>query len=308
MRERRPSLAYTLESLVSTVFGVTKRAAAISLFERPSAASAAMRRSVGVSSPVAGAAPADAGELGTRLVGPEARAELARSRQRLLERLSRRPLHPRAPSRRAQRQQRAGVLERHRDSLVLGKRLLERAERAFEIAARGGETSPRQRAADASAEARSSCAPWRSRMLEQRLGLFHATERDQRFDLVGGEAHRAGLPDTARLEPRAERAEQPVHRIEPLERELQKPERASADDRRHHHAALLGAPRASISASARAPSTSPRAARTSARTPRAKSALRLLVGLERELDPLLGVPPRLLPASRQELGPAELGE
>ena len=39
-----------------------------------------------------------------------------------------------------------------------------------------------------------------------------------------------------------------------------------------------------------------------------KNALRLLVGLESEVDPLLGVPLGLLPASRQELRPAKLGE
>ncbi len=48
-----------------------------------------------------------------------------------------------------------------------------------------------------------------------------------------------------------------------------------------------GASASVVSASARAPSTSPRAARTSPRTPSAVEALRLLVGLERDLDSLL---------------------
>src|SRR5919198_87800 len=51
VRERTPTFAYSRESIVPTVFGVTKSAPAISLFERPSATSSASRRSVGVSSP-----------------------------------------------------------------------------------------------------------------------------------------------------------------------------------------------------------------------------------------------------------------
>ena len=42
--------------------------------------------------------------------------------------------------------------------------------------------------------------------------------------------------------------------------------------------------------------------------PERDEALRLLVGLERQLDPLLRVPPRFVPPAREELGPAELGE
>ena len=99
------------------------------------------------------------------------------------------------------------------------KRLLQRDERAFEIAARGGDEASAA-AADASAEARSSCAACRSRMPSSASASSDATECDQRFDLVSGEAHGAGLPDAARLELRAERAKHAVHRIEPLEREL----------------------------------------------------------------------------------------
>ncbi len=49
LREWMPSLAYMRESFVSTVFGVSNNAAAISLFERPSATNSAIRRSLGVS-------------------------------------------------------------------------------------------------------------------------------------------------------------------------------------------------------------------------------------------------------------------
>ena len=48
VRERTPSLRYTRVSVASTVFGVTKRRAAISPFRSPSLASAATRASVGV--------------------------------------------------------------------------------------------------------------------------------------------------------------------------------------------------------------------------------------------------------------------
>ena len=66
-------------------------AAAISLFERPSAARAATRSSVSVSSVRCRLAPADPPELAACLVRPQARAELLEDRERLLERLPGRP-------------------------------------------------------------------------------------------------------------------------------------------------------------------------------------------------------------------------
>ena len=123
-----------------TVFGVTNSAAAISLFERPSAASAAMRCSVGVSSPVAAARrPPMRASSAARPLGPDTRSELLEDGERLLERLPRRTLHPGPVFSGAEHEQRAGVLEGHRYSLVLGDRLLQRRERAVEIAPRGRE-------------------------------------------------------------------------------------------------------------------------------------------------------------------------
>src|SRR6266536_505936 len=52
VRERTPSFAYVWRRCVSTVSTVTYRRRAISLFESPSVASAATRRSAAVSSPL----------------------------------------------------------------------------------------------------------------------------------------------------------------------------------------------------------------------------------------------------------------
>ena len=98
-----------------------------------------------------------------------------------------------------------------------------------------------------------------------------------------------------------------MHGIEPFEREVKKPERASAEGRRHHHAARFRAREGARGVGSRAVHIAPRGAYQCTHA-KGKDALRLLVGLESEVDPLLGVPLRFIPASRQELRPAKLGE
>lgn len=84
--------------------------------------------------------------------------------------------------------------------------MLQRSQRAVEIAACGGEEAT---AAAGRGQRRStvdlSCLALEN--VEQVVCLLQATERDQRLDVIGDEPHRAGLPDTARLETGAERAE-----------------------------------------------------------------------------------------------------
>ena len=69
-----------------------------------------------------------------------------------------------------------------------------------------------------------------------------------------------------------------------------------------------GASASVVSASDRAPSTSPRAARTSPRTPSAARRCGSWSAWLGQLDALLRVPVGLVPAPREELRPAELGE
>ena len=224
---------------MSTVFGVTKRAAAISLFERPSAASAAMRRSVSVSSPVGGGAPADARELGAGLVRPEPSAELLEDRECLLERLARRALHPGASAGRAEREQRPGLLEGHRHALVLDERVLEQHERPSR-SPRAAARRPRQRPAAASAEARSTAAAWRSRVSSSDSASSRRPSPISASMWSGTKRTEPGsrTPPSSSRSP--SRAEQVVHGLEALERELQQAERARADDGREHDAMLRG--------------------------------------------------------------------
>ena len=160
-----------------------KRAAATSRLVLPSATSRAIRRSASVSSPRAGRTPADARQLGARLLGPERRAEPFEAGERVLERRAGGAALLRAPLRPAEGEQRPRVVERIRAARVLGERALEAREGAREIAPRGEQ----QRAAAGEdgecpgpVERARACLPGR----EDLVGLVELADGDQRLEQV----------------------------------------------------------------------------------------------------------------------------
>ena len=160
-----------------------KRAAATSRLVRPSATSAAIRRSASVSSPREGAAPADARQLGARLLGPERRAEPLEARERVLERRARGAALLRAPLRSAEREQRARVVERIGAPGMLGERVLEAREGTLEIAPRREQqpsTPCEDRERPGPVERLGAPLPRR----EDLVGLVELADRDQRLEQV----------------------------------------------------------------------------------------------------------------------------
>ena len=264
---------------------------------------------------LASARPSPRGRPPTR--ASSARAFSAQSRapscskigERVLERLARRPLHPGPPPRRAEREQRAGLLERHRHAIVLGERLLaaarahRRGRRARPRADRGSDLPRRARTPGRAAVA------WRSRTIEQSLrpppaGRARSAPRSRRARSAPNRALGRRPLRGGRRAGRAAGATASNRSSESSSRPSAQAPRMVAN-----MTPCSGASASVVSASARAPSTSPRAARTSPRTPSADEALRLLVGLQRRSR----CPPArsrlgLVPAPREELGPAELGE
>ena len=118
---------------------LTNSAAAIALFERPSAANEATRCSVSVSSAEAGLRPLMRRSSCARLLRPQPGAELLEGRECLLECLARCSFLLRLALHRAEREQGAGALERIGEPFVLVQRPVERCEGSLVIALRGGE-------------------------------------------------------------------------------------------------------------------------------------------------------------------------
>ena len=115
-----------------------KRADAISLFVRPSAASRATRSSVSVNS-ADGRRPLIRLSSERVFLRPQAGSQLLEDRERLLERFPRQPLLTRLPAHGAQRKKRAAALERVRQPGELGEGALESLGGGVDIALRGGE-------------------------------------------------------------------------------------------------------------------------------------------------------------------------
>ena len=250
---------------------------------------------------------ADAGKLSACLLGPKSGAELLEDPERGPESLSGRALAPRASSSRAEREKRTGTLERDRYALVLGERLLERAERAFEIAL------CRREEAAAAARTRKSGRPVELpraalESIEKRFGLDQAAEVDQRFDLVRVRSAR----NRARWTPPSSRRSPSGPRMRSVAsgRSSESSSTPSAEEARivrDHHAALLGNPERRLRVGPSAVHLSP--ARAYER-PHAQSeeSLRLLAGLEGDLVCFVGAPARFSPATGEELDQGELGE
>ena len=118
----------------STVCTLTNSSRAISLFDRPRAASSTTRCSLGVSSPGGVApAPADALELRARVLGPAVRAERGEGGGgRLPAAGARAPQRRRRRAATAQREQRPGPVERQPEPLVAGGDLLRRLRLVLE--------------------------------------------------------------------------------------------------------------------------------------------------------------------------------
>src|SRR5207248_788943 len=92
-----------------------------------------------------GCAAADALELAAGLLRPQRCAEPVEGRECALQRFARRSPLLRAPLDRALDEQRAGELERDRQTLVLAQRLLGRGERRVEITRRRAQERPAAR-------------------------------------------------------------------------------------------------------------------------------------------------------------------
>jgi hypothetical protein len=121
----------------STVFGLMNSAAATSRLVEPAAARPATRASVALSRPRRYPL-----QLGLRPLRPQSCPELLEQRCRPLERRLRLPLVLQAPLDLPLDEQRASELERHRQPLVLGERLLDRRGSSAEFALSGLEERP----------------------------------------------------------------------------------------------------------------------------------------------------------------------
>ncbi len=98
-----------------------------------------------------------------------------------------------------------------------------------------------------------------------------------------------------------------MHRVVIPQRELEQAQRGRGEDARDHHSALVGERDRGLRVAPCAFHVAPGGPQQRAHRDR-EEALRLLVGLERDLYPLLGVAARLGPAAGEELDPTELRE
>ena len=265
-----------------------------------------MRRSVSVSSPLAGARPPmRASSARVRSAQrrapscskpPSARSSVSRAGRFILARLR---VTPSASSVRASSN---GIDTRSCSASAPSQR----RERGVGVPASGLEEAP------TAGRGRDSRRPLKlSRtaldQVEERLRFVEPAERDQRLDVVEHESHRARFPDAALLEPRDKRTKLPMHRLGIAQRELEQAKRRGGDDGRDHHTALLGEHERRSGVSARAVDLTPTGPHQRAHRERER-ALRFLAGLECRLVRFLGPSAGLAPLAREELDPCEVDE
>src|SRR5262245_52830855 len=116
------------ERWASTVLRPMKSSAAISLFERPSAASSATRRSLSVSSSEGARRPLIRRSSARAFSAHSCAPSSSKNRQRLVQRLAGGPLPLRLPAHDAEAEQGAATLERVGQPFQLGEGSLERLE------------------------------------------------------------------------------------------------------------------------------------------------------------------------------------
>src|SRR5262249_16923103 len=151
--------------------------------------------------------------------------------ERAVEGVARQALVPCPPVDPAEREQRAGPLERVVDAPEFGEGAIERGERARRVA-----VGRRDQAAAARSRAACPPAPERRQPLvlrQVRAGRCQVAERDQRLDRGWPDIHRPGLSMTCGEEPCREIAKGAARLVDVPERELdgtQGPEVLDAED------------------------------------------------------------------------------